>query len=119
MKFKGNFGDNAGAITVFATEKKCPGKYQIYFYVTYEIKTTGPQGNALMTVADSSGAVSIREKVTNQTMTMKKGKTVSAIVTIPANQEIRVLRYDPTISMHIEPKNRTSTGAIDFNVEVD
>ena len=40
VQFKGKYGDNAGAITVYAQDN-CPGKYKIYFDLTYEIKTTG------------------------------------------------------------------------------
>ena len=71
-----------------------------------------------MTVADSNGAVSIRESVAGVTTTIKKKKLVSTIVTLPSKQEVQVLRYDPTISFPPEPKKRNSTGSVDFKVEV-
>jgi hypothetical protein len=111
VQFKGKYGDNAGAITVYAQDN-CPGKYKIYFDLTYEIKTTGPRGNALLKVDK------IRESVVGRTATIKKKKMIAVIVNIPAKQEVSVLRYDPIISFPPEPRKRNSTGSIDFNVEV-
>jgi hypothetical protein len=111
VQFKGIYGDNAGAITVYAQDN-CPGKYKIYFDLTYEIKTTGPRGNALLKVDK------ITESVVGRTATIKKKKMIAVIVNIPAKQEVSVLRYDPIISFPPEPRKRNSTGSIDFNVEV-
>jgi hypothetical protein len=111
VKFKGKYGDNAGAITVYAKDK-CPGKYKVYFDVAYEIKTTGPRGNALLRVGN------ITESVAGRTATIKKRRMVAVVVDVPANQEVIVLRYDPIISFPPEPKKRNSTGSIDFSVEV-
>jgi len=111
VQFKGKYGDNAGAITVYAQDN-CPGKYKIYFDLTYEIKTTGPRGNALLKVDK------ITESVVGRTATIKKKKMIAVIVNIPAKQEVSVLRYDPIISFPPEPRKRNSTGSIDFNVEV-
>ncbi|MCX8092209.1 MAG: RHS repeat-associated core domain-containing protein [Verrucomicrobiae bacterium] len=111
VKFKGKYGDNAGAITVYAQDK-CPGKYKIYFDLTYEIKTTGLRGNALLRVDK------ITESVVGRTATIKKKKMIAVVVNLPANQVVTVLRYDPIIAFPPEPKKRNSTGSIDFNVEV-
>lgn len=86
--------------------------WKIHFDVDYEIKTTGPRGNALLKVDK------ITESVVGRTATIKKEKLIAVVVDLPANNEVSVLRYDPTIAFPPEPKNRNSTGTIKFKVEV-
>lgn len=108
--FRGKAGDNGGAISVYAREKKCPGYYRIYFGIEYEIKTSGPSGNALL------NAGPIVESIKAATVTINKKRLISIDVWLSKEEE-SVFRYDPTISFPTEPVDHTSSGSIDFKIE--
>lgn len=117
VKFHGKDGDNAGAISVYA-KANLAGKYKFYFDTTCSIETTGPRGSALLKIVDANGKPVLPNiRIVAKATTLNREKLVSVIVDLPANTEVLVLRYDPTIAFSQEKKDRNSASSVEMHIE--
>ena len=112
---------DAGAIKVFANATEA-GKYKIYFDLTYKIITAGPHAGAQMKVEDTANknAVIISENIKKAgsfPKNLPKKKLISVVVDLPENQEVQILRYDPTLAFPDPASKAPSSGSIDMTVE--